>query len=126
MKNKIKTLIQQNPLLSETDLYEDDDPVTKRIPYQVLQPPPHFVHTLLSEIQCLHFNDSHISEDILANMTTTSPPKSDDFVHVDSPNANVIAQTPIKPTSTQSLPIFDPSFLQFVKILKTSFQFILF
>ena len=46
-------MIQQKPLLNGTDLYEDDDPVTKKIPQQNLQSPqpPHTVHTLLSEIQ---------------------------------------------------------------------------
>ena len=66
-------------------MHEDDDSVTKRIPQQNYQPPSHTVHTLLSEIQNLHFNNSHLSQDILTIMTTTSPPKSYDFVHVDSP-----------------------------------------
>ena len=31
IKNEVKTLLQQNPLLNDTDLYEDDD---RRIPQQ--------------------------------------------------------------------------------------------
>ena len=38
-------------LLIETGLYEDDAPVTTRVPQQNLQSPSHIVHTLLSEIQ---------------------------------------------------------------------------
>ena len=32
IKNKVKTLLQQIPLLNEANLYETDDPVIKRIP----------------------------------------------------------------------------------------------
>ena len=35
LKNKVKPLLQQNPLLNETDLSEDDNPVTKSIPHQI-------------------------------------------------------------------------------------------
>ena len=37
-ENKVETLLQQNPLLYETDLYEDDNPVTKRNPHPQMQP----------------------------------------------------------------------------------------
>ena len=37
-ENKNETLLQQNPLLNETDLYEDDNAVTKRIPHPQMQP----------------------------------------------------------------------------------------
>ena len=43
-RNTVKTLLQQNPLLNETDLYEDDDPVTKRISQQNSQPYPIISH----------------------------------------------------------------------------------
>ena len=45
VKNKVKTLLQENPLLNETDLYDTDDPVLKRIPHQHSQP-SHELHTL--------------------------------------------------------------------------------
>ena len=38
VKNKVKTLLQENLLLNETDLYHRDDPVLKRIPQQHSQP----------------------------------------------------------------------------------------
>ena len=37
LKNKVKTLLQENPLLNETDLYETDDPFITRILKQDLQ-----------------------------------------------------------------------------------------
>ena len=49
IKNKIKTLLQENPLLNETDLYETDDPVTKRIPQQNSK----ISHELLTTFTCL-------------------------------------------------------------------------
>ena len=60
-------MLQQNPLLNETDLYADDDRVTKRIPQQNLQTPqpPHTFRTLLFEIQYHFYIDSHLSQDIL-------------------------------------------------------------
>ena len=47
------------------------DPITKRFPQQDLQPTSHITHTLLSENRYLHFNDSHISQEILTNITKT-------------------------------------------------------
>ena len=32
LKNKVKTLLQENPLSNETDIYETDYPVMKRTP----------------------------------------------------------------------------------------------
>ena len=90
-------------------MHEDDDSVTKRIPQQIFQPLSRTVHTLLSEIQNLHFNDSHLSQDNLTIMTTSSPPKSDDFVYVDSPLTNAIVQTPIKPTTLPLLNLYRSS-----------------
>ena len=100
IKNKVETLFQQNPLLYETDLYENDDPTNKRIPQQNSQSPQSspIIHTLRSE-------------DILTDITNSS--------FDDSPQTNVITQTPIKPTSTQSLPFSTPPFLLVVKLLKT-------
>ena len=46
VKNKVKTLLQENPLLNETDLYDTDDPVLKRIPQEYSQP-RHELHTIL-------------------------------------------------------------------------------
>ena len=37
LKIKVKTLLQENPLLNETDLYETDDPFFTRILKQDLQ-----------------------------------------------------------------------------------------
>ena len=34
IKTKVKTLLQKYLLLNETDIYEDDDPLSKRIPHQ--------------------------------------------------------------------------------------------
>ena len=94
-KQRQKTLKKQSQNATLTKLsfkpkwlHEDDDPVTKRIPQQIFQPLSRTVHTLLSEIQNLHFNDSHLSQDNLTIMTTSSPPKSDDFIYVDSPLTN--------------------------------------
>ena len=59
-------MLQQNPLLNETDLYEDGDPGTKRIPQQNSQIPQSSpsVHTLLSGIQYQYPNDPRLSQDI--------------------------------------------------------------
>ena len=103
VKNKVKTLLQENPLLNETDLYETDDPVLKRIPHQHFQP-SHELHTLFTEIQHHYFNDINLSQDILTNFTNSSP-----IINSTIEN-NAITQTTPKTTRTQSLPFFDPSF----------------
>ena len=72
VKNKVKTLLQENPLLNETDLYETDDPVFKRIPHQHSQPSQE-LHTLFTEIQHHYFNDINLSQDIFNNLTLTIP-----------------------------------------------------
>ena len=59
IKNKVKTLLQENPLSSETDLYEIDDPVDKRIPTQDSQKSQD-LHTLLAEIQYHNFIDINL------------------------------------------------------------------
>ena len=56
VRNKVETLLQENPCLNETDLYDTDDPVLKRIPQQHSQP-SHELHTLFTEIQHHYFND---------------------------------------------------------------------
>ena len=43
--NEIKMLLHENPLLNETDLEEDDDPVSERIPHQKSN---NFNHPMLS------------------------------------------------------------------------------
>ena len=60
IKNKTKTFFQQNTFLNETDLYQDDDLVGKRIP-QKNSPSQSFciIHTLFPEVQYEYFNDSH-------------------------------------------------------------------
>ena len=118
IKNKGKTLLQQNPLPNETALYEDDDPVIKRNPQQKLQLPqsPPIFHTLLSVIQYQNFCDSHLSQDILTNWTNSLTQKVDPSST--SPDFNAITQTPKKPTSTQSLPFSTPPFSLMVKRLK--------
>ena len=97
IKNKIKTLLQENPLLNETDLYETDDPVTKRIPQQNSKI-SHELHTLLAGIPHQNFNDVHLSQDILSIFTNSSSSVNK------SNNTNALTQTPIKPTTTQPLP----------------------
>ena len=59
VKNKVKTLLQENPLLNETDLYDTDDPVIKRIPQQYLKT-SHELHTLFTEVQHHYFNDINL------------------------------------------------------------------
>ena len=103
VKNKVKTLLQENPLLNETDLYETDDPVLKRIPHQHSQP-THELHILFNEIQHHYFNDINLSQDILTNFTN-SPPIINSTI-----DNNAITQTIPTPMHTQSLPFFDPSF----------------
>ena len=53
-------------------------------------------------------------------MTNSLPPHSDD-----SADINAIIQTPIKPTSAQSLPFFDPSLLDHCEVLENFFLFLL-
>ena len=56
MKKKVETLLQENTLLNETDLYGTDDPVIKRIP-QGNSKSLYELHTLLSEIEYQNFNE---------------------------------------------------------------------
>ena len=86
IKNKGKTLLQENPLLNETDLYETDDPVIKRIPTQDSQK-SHELHILLTEMQYHNFNDNHLSQDILTNITISSSNVTN------TTNINAITQT---------------------------------
>ena len=64
MKKKIKTLLPHKPLLIETDLYEDDDPVTKKTFQQISQPTlsSNIINTVFSETIYQYFNDSHLSQ----------------------------------------------------------------
>ena len=96
IKNKVKSLLQENPLLNETVLYETDDPVIERIPQQNSKT-FHELQTLLSEIRYQNFNDVHLSQDILSEITSSSSSV------IKFNNTHAISQTPIKPTSTQSL-----------------------
>ena len=114
IKNKVKTLLQENSLLNETDLYETDDPVIKRIPTQDSQK-SHELHTLLTEIQYHNFNDIHLSQDILTKITNSSSKVTS------TTNFIAITQTPIKSTSTQSLPFFDPTFFAQCKVFENFF-----
>ena len=113
VKNKV-TLLQENPLLNETDLYDTDDPVLKRIPQEYSQP-PHELHTLFTEIQHHYFNDINLSQDILTNLTN-SPSISNNTI-----DSNAITPTSPKPTHTQSLPFFDPSFFAHCKTFDNFF-----
>ena len=92
-------------------MYEDDVPV-KQNSQSPLQ--HHSIHTLLSQIQYGYNNKSHLSQVIFTNTTIFSVPNSDDSAHTNS-----IIQTPIKPTSTQLLPFFDPFYFAIAKPLKT-------
>ena len=85
--------------MNETDLSETDDPVLQGIPQQNSKM-SHELHTLISEIQYQNFNDIHLSRYILSNITNSYS----DIIK--SNNTNAITQTPINPTSTQSLPSF--------------------
>ena len=102
VKNKVKTLLQGNPLLNETDLYETDDPVIKRIPHQHSQSSQE-LHTLFTEIQHHYFNDINLSQVILTNFTNFPP-------IVNNIENNARTQTSPKPIQAQSLPFFGPSF----------------
>ena len=75
-------LLKTKPSLNETDSYEVDDPVTKRIPQQDLNS-----HPILSIPSSLKFNiytlmNISFPKTSLPNMTNTSPPKFDDFVQL--------------------------------------------
>ena len=94
--------------------FETDGPVIKRIPQQSSQSSRDF-HTLLSEIQYQNFNDFHLWQDIWTNIEYSSLFNFDKTF-----NTNAITPTLIEPTSTQSLPFVDPSFLLIVELLKTS------
>ena len=103
VKNKVKTLLQENPLLNETDLYDTDDPVLKRISQQYSQT-SHELHTFFTEVEHHYFNDINLSQDILTNFIN-SPPIINHTLH-----SNAITPTSPKTINTQSLPFFDPSF----------------
>ena len=102
IKDKVKTSLQENHLSNEINLNETDDTVIERIPKQDSQTSRE-LHTLLGEIQYHNFNGIHLSQDILPNITNSSSS------FINATNTNAKTQTPIKPTSTQSLPLFDPS-----------------
>ena len=114
VKNNVKNLLQENPLLNETDLYDTDDPVLKRIPQHCLQP-PHELHKLFTEIQQHCFNDFNLSQDILTNLTS-SPSIVNNTI-----DSNAITPTSPKPIHTQSFPFFDPSFFAHCKAFDNFF-----
>ena len=77
----------------------------------------HVIHSLLAEIQHQHSDDSHLSQDVLTNIEKSLTLKSNndsDPLNEASPSEFLI-QTPIKSTSTSSLPFFDPSFFSHCK-----------
>ena len=116
VKNKAKTLLHENPLSNETDLYDTGDPVLKRIPQ--LSQPPHELHTLFTEIPHHYFNDINLSQDILTNFIN-----SPSFV-INTIDSNAVTpnflQHP-KPIHAQSLPFFDPSFFAHCKAFDNFF-----
>ena len=114
VENKVKTFLQDNPLLNETDLYDTDDPVLKRIPQHYSQP-PHELHTLFTEIQHHYFNDINLSQDILTNLTNSISSSNNTI------DSNAITTTSPKPIHTQSLPFFDPSFFAHCKAFDNFF-----
>ena len=119
---KVKSLLQQNHLFNETDLYEDDDPAMKRIPRQKTQSPQSspIIHTLLSKLQYQTFNDSHLSQNILTNVKNSSTLIFDDSPPaVDSPQTNALTETSIKSTSIQSSLFFGLSFFAHCKAFET-------
>ena len=74
-----------------------------------------WIYHLLTEIQYHNFNDFHLSQDIVTKITNS-------YSNVtNTTNSNVITQTPIKSTSTQSLPFFDPSFFVQCKAFENFF-----
>ena len=125
MKNTIETLLQKHPLLKETDLYEEDDPVTGNIIYQSLKQPQssHIIHSLLAEIQHHQFDDSHISHDVLTTFenSLTLGSNNDSATLTETSHSNAIIHTPIKPSSTSSLPFYDPSVFTHCKAFEISF-----
>ena len=114
IKDKFKTSLQENPLLNEINLYENDDTVIEGIPKQDSQTSCE-LYTLLGEIQYHNFNDIHLSQDNLPNITNSSSS------FTNATNINAKTQTPIKPTSTQSLPLFDPTFFAECKAFEMFF-----
>ena len=108
VKNKVETLLQENPPLNETDLYDTDDPVPKRI-LQHYSQQPHELHILFTEIQHHYFNDINLSQDILINFTNSHSIVNNTI------DSNAITPTSPKPVHTQSLPFFDHSFFAHCK-----------
>ena len=91
-------MLQQNPLLYETKLYELIVMLPKEFRNNTHNQPFHPIKTLPSEFQYYYFSDSHLSEDLLGNMTSSLSSNADE-----SPHANAVFQTSIKPTASQSL-----------------------
>ena len=99
IKKNVETLLQQNPLSNGTDLYEDDNPVDKKIPEQNSHSPQATltIHTLQPGIQSQYLNDSYLSQDIITNTANSFSPNFDDFAH-----NNAIIQFSSKPACSQS------------------------
>ena len=96
VKKQTKTLLQQNPLLNETDLDSDDDPIFKRIP-----------NTPNSQ-------SSEINKPIIS--IPLDPQLQQELVYklsVAKLHSLAITPTPIKPNSTNNvIPYFDLSFFE--------------
>ena len=80
------------------------------ITQQTLQSTSHIVLTLLSEFHYLNINDSHLSQDIVTNMTNSSSSNSNISAHAEFTQTIAIIQTPFEPTYTHSLQFLYPSF----------------
>ena len=103
---KLICMKMMNPLLKIFPTKYDKKPQTY-----------HVTNSRLAEIQHHHFDDSHLSHCILTNLKTTPSVKSDNdsAFFTETSRSNPIIQTPIKSTSTNSLPFVDPSFLAHCK-----------
>ena len=99
VKKHVKTLLQDNPLLNETDLNETDDPIFKRIPGT--QKP------ISESNQPIVFNpfDPYLQQETIYNISVS------EAVDQKPQSLTAITPTPIKSHSiNKNIPFFDPSF----------------
>ena len=99
VKKQTKTLLQQNPLLNETNLDSDYDPIFKRIPNA---PKPQF----------FEFNEPIVSNPLDPHLQKELVYKTSVAKH----HSLAITPTPIKSTSKHNvIPYFDPSIFEHTK-----------
>ena len=112
IKKNEKTLLQQNPILNETDIDDIDDPIQKRIMNtdncsMLSEQLYHIFHTA-------NYYDNKLTTEIMENIINST--------NTSEEQTHAITETPIKATSKDSnLPYYNPSFYKEAQTFKDFF-----